>query len=253
MARFKVWLDREVIGDYELDNQQIRVGRHPQAEIFLPHESVSRLHALITKQAGTFSIEDPGGTNGLFVNGRQVVGSMPLATGDLVELARYLITFVAEGADDLSVEQLVDRMEAAADQAPRSAPVLPTSSEQSDQTFRLTREQVMVQRLQNRASQGAHLKWTSPTGEQTMVPLANRSIDIGAGEECRIMIPSGLGTARVCATVELRGRDWILVVAGRWTRVSAGGQRIREEHLLEDADTFYVGDTPFIFHAALKT
>ncbi len=246
MAHFTVWFEREKLAEHDFTSGLIRVGRHPQAEIFLPEESVSRLHALIRIEDERWTLEDPGNTNGLFLNGRQVGDKTALMSGDLIELATYVIQF--EHAADLSTDQLVERLEDGLDDEP-AAGLRATGREHRDETFRLSKEQVLVQRLYSRQIRGPHLQWLAPGGDRTVVPLGARDVTIGAGDENRIMIPSGIGTARLCATVEERDGLYVLVAAGFWTKVEVRGERLREEHILQDGDGFEIRGTNFVFHS----
>ena len=46
------------------------MGRHPNSDIFVKQEVVSRHHAVIKKTGQTWSVEKTEGRNGIFVNGR---------------------------------------------------------------------------------------------------------------------------------------------------------------------------------------
>jgi pSer/pThr/pTyr-binding forkhead associated (FHA) protein len=73
------------------------IGRSPDCDIFLDDVTVSRTHAVLLKQAGTFVIEDQGSLNGTFVNRRRI-DSSSLADGDEVQIGKYRLTFL-QGAE----------------------------------------------------------------------------------------------------------------------------------------------------------
>src|SRR5262245_20330825 len=52
--------------------RQLLIGRAPQCDIFLPHPSVSRRHALLEKEGGGLRLRDLGSVNGVLVGGRPV-------------------------------------------------------------------------------------------------------------------------------------------------------------------------------------
>jgi pSer/pThr/pTyr-binding forkhead associated (FHA) protein len=62
------------------------IGRSSQADITIEHPSLSRLHARVSAEAdGLLAIDDLGSTNGVLVNGRELMSSY-LRQGDLVRL-----------------------------------------------------------------------------------------------------------------------------------------------------------------------
>ncbi|KOV69405.1 peptide-binding protein [Streptomyces sp. MMG1121] len=66
----------------------LRIGRDPANGLRLNHETVSRVHAELSRQAGMWILRDLGSTNGTTVNGRRVIGSVVVREGDLVAFGR---------------------------------------------------------------------------------------------------------------------------------------------------------------------
>jgi FHA domain-containing protein/zinc ribbon protein len=69
------------------------IGRSPDCDIFLDDVTVSRTHALLLRNDGSFVIEDQGSLNGTFVNRRRI-DSSPLADGDELQIGKYRLTFL---------------------------------------------------------------------------------------------------------------------------------------------------------------
>ena len=62
------------------------VGREPGLAVSVVGESsISRAHAQLSVVGGSTSVTDTASTNGSFVNGMKVTGSMPLKPGDTVQ------------------------------------------------------------------------------------------------------------------------------------------------------------------------
>jgi pSer/pThr/pTyr-binding forkhead associated (FHA) protein len=78
-------------------NDRTTIGRSPDCDIFLDDVTVSRTHAVLLRQTGSFVIEDQGSLNGTFVNKRRI-DSAPLSDGDEVQIGKYRLTFL-QGAD----------------------------------------------------------------------------------------------------------------------------------------------------------
>lgn len=64
------------------------IGRDPAADMVLDDPLVSWHHARLSRSAAEVVLEDVGTTNGTFVNGRRVQGSVPLTVGDRLRVGR---------------------------------------------------------------------------------------------------------------------------------------------------------------------
>jgi hypothetical protein len=62
------------------------IGRSRDCDVVLDDAGISRVHAELRPVSGVWQIEDLGSTNGVTLNGRQVRGAQPLASGDRLEL-----------------------------------------------------------------------------------------------------------------------------------------------------------------------
>jgi len=65
-------------------NTEVLIGRESSLHMVLIEELVSRRHARFTAHGGHFSIEDLGSTNGTYVNGKEVEGTVTLEVGDRI-------------------------------------------------------------------------------------------------------------------------------------------------------------------------
>ena len=80
---------------YELDADEVVIGRNPTTDITLLDEGISREHALVhfDEDAPGYVIEDLASTNGTKVNGKRI-RSAPLAEGDEIQIGQTLFRFV---------------------------------------------------------------------------------------------------------------------------------------------------------------
>jgi serine phosphatase RsbU (regulator of sigma subunit) len=67
------------------------IGRQPDAGVFLDSLSVSRKHARVLHQAGSYFVEDLGSSNGTYVNGVRIGGRAPLTENDTLEVGPYAL------------------------------------------------------------------------------------------------------------------------------------------------------------------
>ena len=78
-----------------LDENRITIGRSPDCNVFLDDVTVSRRHAVVTKErANQIQIEDLGSLNGTFLN-RKRIERADLTDGDELQIGKYKLTFLA--------------------------------------------------------------------------------------------------------------------------------------------------------------
>ena len=79
---------------FPLDQGRHEIGRSPDAEIFLDDVTVSRSHAIVTRDESGVVIEDLGSLNGTYVNRRRV-DKATLEDGDEVQIGKYRLTLLS--------------------------------------------------------------------------------------------------------------------------------------------------------------
>lgn len=82
----------------------VTIGREPERDIYLPDESVSRLHAQIVRQRDGYFISDLRSSNGTFLAGRQLTAPALLSPGDVLRAGE--IELRCEAATDTAVSPL---------------------------------------------------------------------------------------------------------------------------------------------------
>ena len=89
-TRIAMWPQRRSLPLLALDwsgaSERLLLGRAPEADIVLDHETVSRRHAELLWRGGTWVIHDIGSRNGTALNGRCIERAQ-LRPGDFVSFA----------------------------------------------------------------------------------------------------------------------------------------------------------------------
>ena len=83
----------------KLDRERTTLGRSRDADLFIPDQWLSRMHAELRLQGGGLVVADLGSKNGTLVNGARIQGPTPLHKGDQIKLGDHLAT-VLWNADD---------------------------------------------------------------------------------------------------------------------------------------------------------
>lgn len=76
-----------------VDADEMLVGRRDSCELHVPDPHVSRVHAVVRRQAGNVWLEDLGSTGGTFVNGERLQGPRGLRDGDEVAFGTVVVRF----------------------------------------------------------------------------------------------------------------------------------------------------------------
>lgn len=73
--------------------ETLSLGRDPQNDTVIDHPTVSRFHAQISRQDGSFVIADLNSSNGSFVNGKQIISKRVLMAGDTIRIGPCRLVF----------------------------------------------------------------------------------------------------------------------------------------------------------------
>jgi pSer/pThr/pTyr-binding forkhead associated (FHA) protein len=98
-ARLVSYDNGEIVLAFPLEGLQLAVGREADNEIQLPHEKVSKHHAVLRRAKDTWYIEDLKSTNGVFVNAEKV-HLVELKHGDRVHIGPYELRFETKAPSD---------------------------------------------------------------------------------------------------------------------------------------------------------
>ncbi|HLQ10595.1 MAG TPA: FHA domain-containing protein, partial [Ktedonobacteraceae bacterium] len=77
----------------DLKRAIISIGREDDNEIWLDDETSSRYHAEIAWQDGQTYVTDCDSLNGIILNGRRMRGSLPISSGDMLEIGSHRFLF----------------------------------------------------------------------------------------------------------------------------------------------------------------
>jgi serine phosphatase RsbU (regulator of sigma subunit) len=100
---------------FELDGQKAIIGRSADCEVPIETPAVSRRHAAIVRENGSYYLEDLHSRNGTFLNDQRVIDRSPLHDGDLLSICDQEFRFysaepvaVTHPLAESSIAELVD-------------------------------------------------------------------------------------------------------------------------------------------------
>lgn len=96
MAKLVLSFDGKTLSEHEISKQRITLGRKPQNDIRIDNLAVSGEHAAVVTYGHDSFLEDLDSTNGTVVNGALIKKHF-LQNGDVIEVGKHRITYVAEG------------------------------------------------------------------------------------------------------------------------------------------------------------
>lgn len=80
-----------------LDDAEVTTGRGPESDIFLDDVTVSRKHAVFSRDGQGFGVRDVGSLNGTYVN-KERIDQAALRTGDEVQIGKFRLVYYASSA-----------------------------------------------------------------------------------------------------------------------------------------------------------
>ncbi|MGH6609736.1 MAG: FHA domain-containing protein [Burkholderiaceae bacterium] len=107
MPRLVLSLDGVVLREVGLAKDRTTIGRRSHNDIVIDNLAVSGEHSVIYTSSGEVYLEDLGSTNGTTVNGQPIKKHL-LQSGDSVEIGKYRLKFLADGASGTEGEVDID-------------------------------------------------------------------------------------------------------------------------------------------------
>lgn len=101
MAKIIVSLDDNLIKVVPLNKDRMTLGRRPYNDIVVDNLAVSGEHAALQAIGHGYFIEDLNSTNGTYIN-EQKIKRQILKNGDTIEIGKYAIRYVQDGANSQS-------------------------------------------------------------------------------------------------------------------------------------------------------
>lgn len=120
MPKMIVSIDEVVIKEVQLTKDKTTLGRRPYNDIVIDNLAVSGEHAVLQMTGSEVVLEDLNSTNGTYLNGK-AIKKQQLQNGDSIEIGKYKIKFVGDGAADNFDKTMVVKARPAVAPPPRAS------------------------------------------------------------------------------------------------------------------------------------
>ncbi len=217
----RIFKDNICLQEVQLENNVVSIGRGAANQVRLGDITVSRNHArlLWREDRCCYFIEELHSTNGVYLNGRRIHGTVMLVDSDRFRLGVYDIVFVDRKAVDRWATTLLDSAQNKKAISQRAATTrLPTD----------TRRAILL-----REDNGGVLL------------LISDRVTIGKSENADIKV-HGIGVESQQAVIARRGRRFYLLNNNDFPTVTINGRPVSNAQL-EFNDRIEVGNSRFIF------
>ena len=235
-------------------DRPIVFGRGNTADILIPNSNVSRQHARLTPEGGSYRLEDLGSLNGTFINEVRLAQPQLLANGDRVRLGTEVVlrvvlipkdegTVIVGGFQSPGATQVVKPVPAP---MPVAEPEPPPQTVVLSQTP-VTSDATMVMRpagaapLPMEPAVPARLLVSLPDGQQSEYALIEPQVSVGRLADNDIALNVATISRRQLKLVQQGEQYRLDVEPNSVNPVFVNGERVSGQRLLEDGDELCLG------------
>lgn len=104
--------------EFNLEGDELVIGRAADNPVSIPDTSVSRKHALVRKTADGWAVSDLGSGNGTLLNGEPIAEETQLSDGDVITLGDTELRYAGAGGGGASAEDTSNETGASAGRRP---------------------------------------------------------------------------------------------------------------------------------------
>ncbi len=216
------------IGNFNFDQDVISIGREPACDVQIDNIGVSRRHATIEAEDGSYYLKDLQSHNGVFVKG-QKVQTHRLGKVDEFFIGKYSIEF-----ESLTVT--------APEPVPEVADVLKKDGHQ-DMTFRLDKSEIDRLIGASAVASTPKLSQVAPEGECWTVQLEGNYFLFGKHPRSTVKV-EGLFAPMFGAVLIRSDKRFHLLNLSKRMGLKVNGEKIFEKQL-EDGDVLEFGKRKF--------
>jgi len=94
---------------FEVGEQEKAIGRMAPCEIVIQDKEISRRHCTVRLQGGVMTVTDLGSTNGTYLNGQRIEGSVNVPVGGVLQIGRAVLKYERRARKEVHAAELLSR------------------------------------------------------------------------------------------------------------------------------------------------
>ncbi|OGR90843.1 MAG: hypothetical protein A3J74_09385 [Elusimicrobia bacterium RIFCSPHIGHO2_02_FULL_57_9] len=232
MPKLLLKFNAAVIKEIAFDKDSLAVGRKPDNDVVVDNPAISGHHCRISKQGGTYFVEDLESTNGTYVNEKRIKKA-GLHHNDVVGLAKHALVFIEDNP--------APALPAAPDGRSADATVMMSPEKQA--------ELVAAASASAANSKLGVIRVLKGVMAESEYELKGMSTYIGNSDRVQIRIKGGgffSSAPEVAASIHRKSEGYVLVAVTQGYPV-VNGRKVAANVLLNDGDFIECGGTTMQF------
>lgn len=215
---------------FDIETDQVLIGRGQDTQLMLANVSVSRHHAKIELRDDEYYLEDVDSRNGTVLNGTRIEEPTLLNSGDEIAVGKFSMVYIGDGKDDrFHKGRFIDYL-------PKYTAMARTVE---DSTFAMSPEELRRKQMELEKIRDAKLVSQANPGkywhpEDKMLTLG------GDG----MVFVEGMFTSGIVAEIQWNGRHHVLVKKARLLKMLVNDEPVSERPLT-NGDRIRVGNSNF--------
>ncbi len=217
-----------VIKEYPITGDQVKIGREEDNDIVIDNAAVSRHHAKIKRAGGGYIVEDLNSTNGTFVNENRITQQEKLQDGDIIIVGKHTMILESEfkveaqsGADFGGTMILDTKQQHELLAKQMKADVTPVEEKQA--------KLIVIQ-----------------SGKRKEYKITKDVTVIGKSSTSDVVL-EGFLVPQMVATIKKEGKSFHITGYGGWIQVNVNGRIVGKNWKLYPNDTIEVRSVKIIF------
>ncbi|UCH85447.1 MAG: FHA domain-containing protein [Candidatus Latescibacterota bacterium] len=213
------------IGQWAVDKPLIKIGRTADNDIVVDNLAVSRNHAVIEEEKGTYYLKDCDSLNGTVLNGERV-GRAALAYGDEIKIGKHKLVFQKQHGRETNLQPDIEEFDQTVVMSPQKAAALLNEENSNDAT---------APRLVEICD-----------AEDRVIEIGNTGMTIGKDDKDDVRI-DGFLVAKHHAEITRENGFYVIRHINGFRKVTVGGKAVKKR-ILRDNDSIRIGANEFVFH-----
>lgn len=240
MIELRLTFQRRPVKTFQLDKDEIVIGRDPGCDVAIDNIGISRRHTLVQKHGDFYLLKDLGSENGTYIRGRRVRWYC-LNDDDEICVSNYSLFFRRVGGTS-TFETEAPKTEGGADAAKNFEVTMPLDAREMDRM-----------QMERSSSVTGFLRFLNPSGREDTFTLLKSTVFFGSHRKADFVCPGVFWSVQGRHAVVVRDEFGFRVISLNPKKPIKVNGKDADDHRLKDGDKFLIGKRSFEFHLGVPT